>query len=961
MADQIVGGSASSSGDREGRARTAPLFEWIGSHLRLVLIVMAVVTVVAVPFAAQRQDAEEPNFDPSGEMYEIRDLSDDIFVSSSETIAVPFVVAAEDALSREVLLAFKRSSDELRSDPEARSHMDQQFAFDLEVDIDGVWSIADSVDAALPGGLDGATDAEVRRAVAEVLGEGTIGSPIRSTLSQDARPSEAAIGGETVTVWSASAFMARLLVDNGSFPEQEEIEFATMGLDAQEWTRDAQTVLKGDESTYEAWGVGFDADLTFEEQLAEASPFILFSIIAILILVGALLRSYWAAVLVALGLGVTMVWFGAVLEITGFKGGMLLSFVVPISTIAFGVDFFIHASGRAREEQVHGASRTRAYPRGLTAVFPALVLAVTSSMAAFISNSVSGIQAIVQFGLGAAIALFIAFATLSLVVPKALLAVESALGDPPADRGRMFGHKLGFLIMALVAGATVTMTVVMPVVGAGLLVVVALLFVYVPFRLTRRSYLRAAAQGRPISQEIKGAGHGFRAAGDLVHFLARWRVFTIPVTVVLAVLGLVGFTQVESEFTFSDFFNESSGFIQSIDLFEENFGSGGGGEDGYLFVEGDLTQPSVLTAFDEAFAELDTADGQGEPFLKRDIDGQLTTGDHPGTIVSAAVGSQAARQSIQEATGVAVTDDDGDGIADTSAQVQAIYDFAYAEGIPTDDGSLAFRAESVPEILHQEGDGGYATRLIVGIRTFTDEAVIADAEAALEEAASNLETGPAGAALTRVAVSGNTITQQDSLDAFTRSMVISLPVALILCGLIASLFMRSIVYGLASVLPILLVVGWIYGFMFIFDFKINVVTATIAAIAVGVGIDYSTHFTMRFREEFHGEPSRFPPLRRAGEGTGGALAISALSSVIGFTIMALAPMPIFATFGTLTAVMIVFSLLVALLVLPSLLLMVTFSRRGEEREKLIELLGMTAEEYDPHSRKTAERGRSAPV
>jgi len=187
-------------------------------------------------------------------------------------------------------------------------------------------------------------------------------------------------------------------------------------------------------------------------------------------------------------------------------------------------------------------------------------------------------------------------------------------------------------------------------------------------------------------------------------------------------------------------------------------------------------------------------------------------------------------------------------------------------------------------------------------------------------------------------------------------MLLALPVALLLCALLASAFMRSIRYGLAAVTPILLVVGWVYGFMWWADYKINVVTATIAAIAVGVGIDYSTHFTMRFREEFEFEPSRFPALRRAGEGTGGALAVSALSSIIGFAVMGFAPMPIFVTFGTLTAVMIVFSLLVSLLVLPSVLLLVTQSRQGTERQELLDLTGIDPGEYDPHSRTTALKG-----
>jgi predicted RND superfamily exporter protein len=182
-----------------------------------------------------------------------------------------------------------------------------------------------------------------------------------------------------------------------------------------------------------------------------------------------------------------------------------------------------------------------------------------------------------------------------------------------------------------------------------------------------------------------------------------------------------------------------------------------------------------------------------------------------------------------------------------------------------------------------------------------------------------------------------------------------------LCALIAAFFMKSIRYGIAAVVPILLVVGWVYGFMWWADYKINVVTATIAAIAVGVGIDYSTHFTMRFREEFENEPSRFPALRRAGEGTGGALAVSAGSSIIGFSFMALAPMPIFVTFGTLTAVMIVFSLLVALLVLPSVLLVVTPSRTGAERLRFLDLTGIDPEEYEPHARETALAGQDRNV
>ena len=72
--------------------------------------------------------------------------------------------------------------------------------------------------------------------------------------------------------------------------------------------------------------------------------------------------------------------------------------------------------------------------------------------------------------------------------------------------------------------------------------------------------------------------------------------------------------------------------------------------------------------------------------------------------------------------------------------------------------------------------------------------------------------------------------------------------------------------------------------------------------------------------------------------------------------MATSPFPLFRTFGILTAVMILFALLVSLLVLPSLLLLVTPSRKGEERAEMEARVMEGGEfEYDPHTRDTALR------
>ena len=173
---------------------------------------------------------------------------------------------------------------------------------------------------------------------------------------------------------------------------------------------------------------------------------------------------------------------------------------------------------------------------------------------------------------------------------------------------------------------------------------------------------------------------------------------------------------------------------------------------------------------------------------------------------------------------------------------------------------------------------------------------------------------------------GSPIVRQASLDAILLAFRLSIPVAVLLCLIVAAAFMRSLRYAVVSTVPVLLVAAWLYGFMYAMGYAINVVTATIGAISIGVGIDFSVHFTMRFREELARSSRRSEALRAAGSGTGLALAASALSSAIGFAILAFAPMPMFASYGLLTALMIVFALLSALLVLPSLLMLITPKR-----------------------------------
>jgi predicted RND superfamily exporter protein len=931
----------------EGKKRVLPLFSWINDHIGVISIVLVVVGVGIGILGSLIADTDEPNFSPSGEIYDTAARAEEVFASSSPIRGATFLVDdanRQDVLNQAVLLEYFTNSEAVRSDPDNQTHLAKVFDADLGVEIDGVFSIADAVDAALPSGLADATDADVKIVLSDLLANGSPTAALRFTLADSATTVQDEVGGRSITVWSSPAFLSPLRYDIDSFAGSDEQQ----ELDAERWLRGVQTTLRGDQQHARVIGIAIDPDVTSEEQLTAGGPFIFLAVAMIVMLVGALLRSYWAATVVATALSLTLLFYNGILGIVSTNmGSALVVFILPITLIAFGVDFFIHAMGRVREAQVDGVPRQKAYPVGMAAVFSALTLAAATSIAAFLSNAFSGIESIIEFGIAAAIGLAIAYLVLGWVAPRMLLAIEARVGPNPADRGLMIGYKLGFLAVTIIAGVVVSLTAMMPQIGAVALLIFLGLFLLLPMSLTKRRNTRDTDKGMAMTDGVKGAGHGFKAAGTVVHFLARWRVFTLPAVAILAALGLYGATQVETAFEFSDFFSSRTDFIQGIERLDTHYGSATGGT-AYIYIEGDLTDPSTIEAMEAAIDHID----QSEAAFARDLDGELSVSSNAASLVRTTMIVPGAAANVEAVTGVIILDD-GSGLPSSADGVAAVYASGLEDGVVAGDGLTIIRADQVGTFLYQDG-ATQATRIEVQVTTFTDDALILEAREVLENTATQF-SAEVGDAVSTVSVSGAVITDQDTLSAFTGAMVISLPIAIVLTVLIVGISLRSVRYSVVTVIPILLVVAWVWGYMWIRGFTINPITGTIAAIAVGVGIDYSTHFTVRFRQEFKEEPSRFPALRRAGEGTGGALTISALTSVIGFGVMALAPTPIFASFGELMAVMILISAVVALLVLPSLLIVVTPSRKGEEREQLEATVTKGEFDYDPHARSTATR------
>lgn len=888
-------------------------FGWINRHARLVVGLVVVTALVLGGVATQSADTDDPNFDPNGAVFELADRENSMLRDDSTLDAAGFLVEAADGgdvLTADAMREWQAAAMAVRQSTDHDAHLAERWDADLQATVPGVLSIVDVVDDHLGGGLATATDADVKAALAEILAEGSGTEDMRFTLSEQAVLEDDG--------WTSPAFMATVTYDHATFAEYIESEL---------WLRDLQADLQSATTLTDPVGVAIDFDQTFDEAIEASAPFIFLAVALIVLLVAIVHRSYWSAVLVGAGLGVTMLAYNGVAALVGLKmGSLLLTFIVPIAMISFGVDFYIHGAGRVREMQVdHGSSGRDAYPAGMKAVFTALLLAAVSSVAAFLANVSAGTEAIVQFGIGAAIALGLAYLILGLLAPRVLMGIEATVGPNPVKGASRWLYGLALVPVVVISGLTVTLGAVMPQIGAGAVAAGLILLIGLPVAATRRRNRRAAERGAAVDHDIRGAAHGLEWAGSLVRGLAARRIVTIPIVLIVGAAGLMTALRVESGFELRDFLSSNTGVVQSIDRFETHFPSNGQGGS-FIYVEGDLTDPATLLALDDVVGRIDASDAG----VGRFSTGELITSPTATDLVRATLDSPSAVAAIAQ-SGIELTDANGDGLPDTAAQVAAAYDHIVAHGVSTPEGERIFGADEVGSFLFHDGEL-QATAVRVQVGSFTEADIIQPVWDLLEAEADRLEATAAG--LTLVGVSGEVITQFVSLESFADSMLVSLPIAIVLTLLVATIVLRSFRFAVASVIPIGFVVTGVYAFMVVAGYTINVVTATIAAIAVGVGIDFSTHLTARYREELARSDDRLEALRTAGAGTGGALVLSALTSVLGFTVMALAPTPIFSTYGVLTAVMISLALVAALVVLPSVLLLVTPGERTSYQREL---------------------------
>ena len=747
-----------------------------------ILSMVSLTMLLAIPMVAMIPD-EDASDNPGGPVYDLEDLIDDTL--PPRIYSPGYVVEAKngDILTREPLLELLRNTKKLReADQEGDLHppdLPQQpylydgFDADREQPVIGVFTIADAVQEALQRhprldtDLEHATDEEVKFAVHLVFNDPRT-DWLKDVLSEKKAAETRQVLGQDIEYWTSPAIVFSVFADNGKLGGGGRRIGATsdpVTEGKEHFNRKVQTILRGKESSYRLWGVAIDASLEIADEVSTAVPFIVATFIMVLVVVGFAMRSGRVVFLTAFGLVAMIIWLKGLSNLVGLKSSTILDFIVPIAMISLGADFLIHAVHRYRQERKIGLDPRSAFRTGIGAVLVALVLAMVTDSIAFLSNTSADIETVIGFGIGAALAVLGAFVILGITVPLALMRWDTWIGKAgPATSDR----------------------------------------------------------GGPSLEG--GAKFGGSYVGRAVVALARGRLIVLPI--VALITGITGYFafQLEARFDVKDFFKGNSDFVVGLDKLDVHVAKSGG-EPAIIYIQGDLADPTALEAIQQFLDRL-----AENPYVAVNDYGEATIQARIiFSLLDQVLRSDYARAQIELASpGVTISTDEDIGEftyseksylrPNSREELTAKYDYIVVNGVPLSPTQNIYDRLEVEETVFHDPTGVRedATVIVLGIPGTREQTNVIRSRESLTEDIKSLE---AAEAISTVGFTGSPYTRQAALDATADGLQRAFLIAILACLVAVVVGMRSWRFGIITIIPIGLVVAWLYGFMYVFGFR----------------------------------------------------------------------------------------------------------------------------------------------
>ena len=183
-------------------------------------------------------------------------------------------------------------------------------------------------------------------------------------------------------------------------------------------------------------------------------------------------------------------------------------------------------------------------------------------------------------------------------------------------------------------------------------------------------------------------------------------------------------------------------------------------------------------------------------------------------------------------------------------------------------------------------------------------------------------TDKLGIAPDRIQFTGMLVLYNNVLQSLFRSQILTIGAVFLAILLMFLALFRSLSLSLIALAPNMLAAGMVLGTMGLLGIPLDIMTITIAAIVVGIGVDDCIHYVHRFIKEFEVDKNYREAMFRCHNSIGRAMYYTTVTVVIGFSMLTLSSFTPSIYFGLLTVMAMVAAVLGALLLLPLLIVLV---------------------------------------
>ncbi len=376
----------------------------------------------------------------------------------------------------------------------------------------------------------------------------------------------------------------------------------------------------------------------------------------------------------------------------------------------------------------------------------------------------------------------------------------------------------------------------------------------------------------------------------LIHHEKKVFVITILICIIMG----TGISQLKSEFDMNKFIPQDNPAITLFKKINQDFPFSSQDQE-YILIEGNVATVKTLQGL--ATTHKNIVD---DKYITRKTDGSAKTVSIYTIMQQAITNNQSliTIYNIDESTNLPKSDED----------VNKFYNYLY---------NSADYGMQVRGILYK--DQGKYTATIINVYTDVGSGFTGDIQKELEILNKELNDDLVSYGDASVIVTGNMLITLTIIKNMVESQISSTVVCFILAAIMLSLIYRNPILGLIAMIPVTISIVWVLGTMYFIGYSLNILTIMVTCITIGVGIDYACYIVERFRKSADQTGNVTTAVSETISRTGSAIFIAALSSILGFGVLVLAPIPPEQQFGIITALTLIYALITSIFVLPLVL------------------------------------------